>query len=300
MDKSEVVFNCYELGTLKCSPSQPNFEKYKTNSLHSLTIASFHPLQGLTTEDIVSIVDKLLDGTVWFSIPSNHLTNAIKLKDYCSKLKTNRTILDAMVAYCQRNDESLNDKTLTTFNILEHCGITDIIFSTFCNTVVGSTYVKGSRNTKIEFLSQQACGVLDRIINGSTNFQQVHNSFEFSCHFGGPSLLSTLLHSFPSQLQPLLMTDLVVLDTLALKEEQFQNGYYMEFFRFFIEKNEVDYFTIVLLVDLWSCKDVCQALEIAIKNSKFNYNLTNGIYRYKKHNSYSYDVVLAIHFILQN
>ena len=96
------------------------------------------------------------------------------------------------------------------------------------------------------------------------------------------------------------MTDLVVLDTLALKEEQFQTGYYMEFFRFYIKKNEVDYFTIVFLVDLWSCKDVRQALEIAIKNSKFNYNLTNDIYRYKKHNSYSYDVVLAIHFILQN
>ena len=58
----------------------------------------------------------------------------------------------------------------------------------------------------------------------------------------------------------------------------------------------MDYFTRVLLVDLWSCKDACQASEIAIKNSKFNYNLTNGIYRYKKHNSYSYDVVLAIHF----
>ena len=215
-----------------------------------MTTASFRPLQGLTTEDIVSIEDKLLDGTISFSIPSNHPTNAIKLKDYCSKLKTNRTILDAMVAYCQRNDESLNDKTLTTFNILEHYGITDIIFSNFCNTVVGSTYVKGSWNTKIESLSQrmwsprqnnkleslshQACGVLDKIINGSTNFQQVHNSFEFNCHFGGPGLLSTLLHSFPSQLQPILMTDLVVLDTLALKEEQFKTSYYIEFFRFFI------------------------------------------------------------------
>lgn len=102
--------------------------------------------------------------------------------------------------------------------------------------MVGSTYVKGSHNTKIESFSQQACGVLDSIINGSTNFQQVHNSFEFNCHFGGSGLLSTLLHSFLSQLQPILMTDLVVLDTLALKEEQFQTGYYMEFFSIFYRK----------------------------------------------------------------
>lgn len=135
-----------------------------------------------------------------------------------------------MVAYCQNNDENLNDKILTTLNILKHYGITDIIFANFCNTLVGSTYVKGTRNTKIDSLSQQACGVLDKIINGSTNFQQVHNNFEFNCHFGGPSLLSTLLHYFPSQLQPILMTDLLVLDTLALKEEQFQTGYYIDFF----------------------------------------------------------------------
>ena len=43
-DKWEVVFNCYELGTLKCSLSQPDFEKCKTNCLHSLTTASFRPL----------------------------------------------------------------------------------------------------------------------------------------------------------------------------------------------------------------------------------------------------------------
>ena len=92
------------------------------------------------------------------------------------------------------------------------------------------------------------------------------------------------------------MTDLVVLDTLALKEEQFQTGYYIKFFQFFIKKNEVDYFTIVIIVDLWSCKDVRQALEISINNSKFNYNMTNTIYRYKKQNGYSYDMVLTIHF----
>jgi hypothetical protein len=113
-----------------------------------LTTISFQPLHGLTTKYIVSIVDKLLDGTVWFSIPLNHPTNAIKLKYYCSKLKTNRTILDAMVAYCESNDENLNDKALTTFNILEHYGITNIIFSIFCNIMVGSTYVKGTENTK--------------------------------------------------------------------------------------------------------------------------------------------------------
>ena len=43
-DKWEVVFTCYELGTLKCSPNQLDFEKYKTNSPHSLTSSFFHPL----------------------------------------------------------------------------------------------------------------------------------------------------------------------------------------------------------------------------------------------------------------
>ena len=47
----------------------------------------------------------------------------------------------------------------------------DIIFTNFCNMVEGSTYVKGTRNTKIESLSQQACGVLDRMINRSTGVQ---------------------------------------------------------------------------------------------------------------------------------
>ena len=75
---------------------------------------------------------------------------------------------------CQSHDEKLNDKTLTTFNILNHYGINDIIFSNFPNTMVGSTYVKGAQNKKkIESLSKKACGVLNRIINGSTNLQQV-------------------------------------------------------------------------------------------------------------------------------
>ena len=49
---------------------------------------------------------------------------------------------------CQSHDEKLNDKTLTTFNILNHYGINDIIFSNFPNTMVGSTYVKGAQNKK--------------------------------------------------------------------------------------------------------------------------------------------------------
>jgi hypothetical protein len=78
-DKWDTVFNCYQLGTLKCSPSQPDFENYKKNSLHSLTAATFRPLQGLTMEEIASVADKLLDGTIWFSIPHNHPSNATKL-----------------------------------------------------------------------------------------------------------------------------------------------------------------------------------------------------------------------------
>ena len=143
-DKRDTVFNCYQLSTLKCSPSQPYFEKYKTKSLHILTVASLRPLQGLTDKEIVYVADKLMDGTVWFFIPQNHPTNAIKLKYYCSKLKTNRTILDAMVEYCQSRDEKLNDKTLTTFNILEHYEIDDIIFANFYKKIEGSTYVKGT------------------------------------------------------------------------------------------------------------------------------------------------------------
>jgi len=46
-------------------------------------------------------------------------------------LKTNIRILDAMVTYCESHDEKLNEKTLTTFNILEHYEINDIIFSNF-------------------------------------------------------------------------------------------------------------------------------------------------------------------------
>ena len=94
--------------------------------------------------------------------------------------------------------------TLTTFKIIEHYEINDIIFTNFFNMVEGSTDVKRMCNTKIESLSQQACGVLDRIINGSTSVQQVDNDFEFGCHFGGLDILSTPLHSFPCQLQPIL------------------------------------------------------------------------------------------------
>ena len=63
-DKWDTVFNCYQLGTLKCSPSQPDFKNYKRNSLHSLTVATLRPLQGLTMEEISSVVDNLLDGTI--------------------------------------------------------------------------------------------------------------------------------------------------------------------------------------------------------------------------------------------
>ena len=103
----DIVFNCYQLGTLDCSPSQPGSQKYNINHLNTLTATSFRPLQGLTIEEIGSVAEKILDGTVWFSIPSNHPTDAIKLKDYCSKLKTKRTILDAMVQYCQSHDKKI-------------------------------------------------------------------------------------------------------------------------------------------------------------------------------------------------
>lgn len=117
-------------------------------------------------EEIASVIDKLLDGTIWFSIPINHLANAIKLKDYCSKLKTNRSILDAIVTYFESHDQNLNEMAFTAFNILEHYEINDIIFTNFCNMVEESTYVKGTHNTKIESLSYQACEVFDRMING--------------------------------------------------------------------------------------------------------------------------------------
>ena len=113
--------------------------------------------------------------------------------------------------------------------------VTHIRFFSPYNFVIGnagSTYVKGTRNTKIDSLSQQACGVLDIMINGSTNIQQVDNNFEFGCHFGGPDLLSTLFHSFPCQFQPFLHTDIFVMDTLALKKEPFHKGYYIDFFFF--------------------------------------------------------------------
>jgi len=87
-DKWDTVFKCYQLGTLDCSPTQLGFQKYKINILNTLTTTSLHLLQGLTSEEIDFVADKILDGTIWFYIPSNHPTNAIKLKDYCSKLKT--------------------------------------------------------------------------------------------------------------------------------------------------------------------------------------------------------------------
>ena len=106
-DKWDTVFNYYQLGTLDCSPSQSSSQKYKINHLNTLTTTSLRPLQGLTTEEIDSVANKILDGTVWFSIPSNHRTNAIILKYYCSKLKTKRTNLDAMVEYCQNHDKKI-------------------------------------------------------------------------------------------------------------------------------------------------------------------------------------------------
>ena len=55
-------------------------------------------------------------------------------------------------------------------------------------------------------------------------------------------------------------------------------------------------FTTVLLVEIWFCNDARQTLKISIKNSKFKYKITSGIYEYKSPNSYSYDIVLTIHF----
>lgn len=133
-----------------------------------------------------------MDVTIWFFVPPDHPTNAIKLKGYCIKLKTKKITLDAMVAYCKINDERLCDMTRTTSNILKHYEINGISFSNFCREVVGSTYVKWTWNTKIKSLSKQAGGFLNRIIHGSTSIQQVDDDFQFSFHFGGPSLLSTL------------------------------------------------------------------------------------------------------------
>jgi hypothetical protein len=77
-DQWDIVFYCCQLGTLKCSLSQPDFENYKTNNLHSLKIVSHRTLQGLTNEEIAFVEDKLLYGTIWFFIPPNYPTNAIK------------------------------------------------------------------------------------------------------------------------------------------------------------------------------------------------------------------------------
>ena len=67
-------------------------------------------------------------------------------------------------------------------------------------------------------------------------------------------------------------------------------------FRFLIEKNGLKDFTIIILVEIWSCKDVRQALEIVVKDSNVNYKMATGLYEYKKQNNYSYDIVLTIHF----
>ena len=52
----------------------------------------------------------------------------------------------------------------------------------------------------------------------------------------------------------------------------------------------------IILVQIWSCKDVGQALEIPVKDSNVNYKMATGIYEYKEQNKYSYDTVLTIHF----
>ena len=109
--------------------------------------------------------------------------------------------------------------------------------------------------------------------------------------------MSTLIHSFPHQFQPTLWTDLVVLDTLSLKKDPFHKGYYLELFRFLIEKNELDDFTMVLIVEIWSYEGVHQVLEKAINKSKIKNNMTIGLYEYHKQNSYySHDIVPTIHF----
>ena len=59
-----------------------------------------------------------------------------------------------MVEYCESQDEELNHKTLTTFNILENYEINDIIYSKCYKSIVGYTYVKGTQNTKIDSLSK--------------------------------------------------------------------------------------------------------------------------------------------------
>ena len=130
-DKWDIIFNSYQLGTLMCSPSQPNFENYKRNNLQSLIRATLRPLQGSTMEEIASIKDKLIDRTIWFYIRLTQPKNCIQLEHHCSKLKIIITIFDVMVTYCQSHEEKLNEKTLTTFNILEHYEINDIIFSNF-------------------------------------------------------------------------------------------------------------------------------------------------------------------------
>jgi len=170
LDKWNIVFNCYKPGTLKCSPTQPKLKKYKTNSLHSLTNASLCPLQGITLTNaslcplqrnnyrkIVSVADKLLDETIWFSIPANHPTNAIKLKNYCNKLKTRKIILDLMLhilKFMMRN--------WVIWSLLHLIFSRIIAFSNLFRVVKRSFYVKGTHKTKVESLSQPACGINNR------------------------------------------------------------------------------------------------------------------------------------------
>ena len=52
----------------------------------------------------------------------------------------------------------------------------------------------------------------------------------------------------------------------------------------------------IILVEIWSCKDVCQALEIVVKDSNVNYKMATILYEYKEQNNYSYDIVLTLHF----
>jgi len=50
--------------------------------------------------------------------------------------------------------------------------------------VKGSTYVKGAHNKKIESLFEEACGVLDKMINGSTSVQQVGRKLNWLSFWG--------------------------------------------------------------------------------------------------------------------
>lgn len=173
-----------------------------------------------------------------------------------------------------------------------------MIFSNFCNTVKGSTYVKGTRNTKIESLSQQACGVLDKMINGSTSVQQADNSFEFGYHFGGPNLLTTLLYSFPMSVATNFTHWPRCSGYTGFEKRTIPQGILYWIFSTSYKKNVLNDFTTILLVELWFCNNVRESLEISINNSKFNYKMTCGIYEYKSQNNYSYDIVFTVHLYI--